>query len=353
MCIVYILVSVFLFLTTAISEPILAEPLEPNNGAQQELRLLNLEQQSPLLLASGSGNNYTGGIRNLVSEEESNENNNEKARKVSRKNKQQHANRKMSNITRRLSVQRIYHPSLHAVWDEFNQTCLLAKFQASFTISYETNSGTTERILDKMPLDSQFSGRCDKFDEGKTTLDVIWKRTGLSKNIDGFTFRMTFQKFPEEGRWGVLQMQFLYHTGHPAFRGAAKNPRKFIVKSREDDYQLQFHTNLGNSMLCPSPPPVRMYDSEGTEKVIARLSNLQLQAFEFGEAHESPNFDAFMRCEQVSFGSGVAHPLTNVRNDSLTFAIGVMTVCIATLTVIGYAFYRSKVVNSEKYKNII
>lgn len=146
-------------------------------------------------------------------------------------------------------------------------------------------------------------------------------------------------------------MQLLYNTGHPVFRGSA-NARKVIVRSNKDDYRLQFHTKLVSSILCPSPPPIQMYDSDGTLRVIARLSNMQLQAFEFNEPSEA-NFDRFMRCEQVSFGSGVAHPLTNVRNDSLTFTVGVMTVCIATLTVVGYAIYRSHIVGSEKYKNII
>lgn len=95
-----------------------------------------------------------------------------------------------------------------------------------------------------------------------------------------------------------------------------------------------------------------MYDSEGNLLVIARLTNMQLQAFEFGDDREANSFDSFMRCEQVSFGSGVAHPLTTMRNDSLTFAIGVMTVCIASLTVVGYALYRNHVVKSEEYKNI-
>lgn len=260
-----------------------------------------------------------------------------------------------TNIRPKASVKRIVHPSLHAAWDEYNHLCVLAKFQATFTIKYETSSGTAQ-LMDKMPANSRSKGRCDQFDD-EPILDVMWKDSQLTgshkpNSTGGFTFRIIFQKFPEEGAWGVQQMQLLYNTGHPVFRGATK-PGKFIVRSNKDDYRLQFHTNLARSMLCPSPPPIQMYDSDGSLKVIARLSNMQLQAYEFSDPRESSNFDSFMRCEQVSFGSGVAHPLTTIRNDSLTFAIGVMTVCIATLTVVGYAIYRSHIVGSEKYKNII
>lgn len=272
--------------------------------------------------------------------------------------KKQSAHRSKSNrtgIIRKPTVKRIVHPSLHAAWDEYNHLCVLAKFQATFTIKYETSSGTA-RLMDKMPANARSKGRCDQFDE-EPVLDVMWKDSQLTgsqsqrNSTGGFTFRIIFQKFGDEGRWGVQQMQLLYNTGHPVFRGATQ-PRKFIVRSNKEDYRLQFHTNMANSMLCPSPPPIQMYDSDGTLRVIARLSNMQLEAFEFSDPREANNFDSFMRCEQVSFGAGVAHPLTTIRNDSLTFAIGIMTVCIATLTVVGYAIYRSHVLGTGEYKNV-
>lgn len=273
--------------------------------------------------------------------------------------RKQSSNRSKANRTgliRKPTVTRIVHPSLHAAWDEYNHLCVLAKFQATFTIKYETSSGTAQ-LIDKMPANARSKGRCDQFDE-EPVLDVMWKDSQLTGNSQkqknstgGFTFRVIFQKFPDEGRWGVQQMQLLYNTGHPVFRGSSQ-PRKFVVRSNKEDYRLQFHTNMANSMLCPSPPTIQMYDSDGTVRVIARLSNMQLQAFEFSDPREASNFDSFMRCEQVSFGAGVAHPLTTIRNDSLTFAIGIMTVCIATLTVVGYAIYRSHVVGSGNYKNV-
>lgn len=264
------------------------------------------------------------------------------------------AGRNRTSRTRRPTVRRIIHPSLHAVWDEYNHLCALAKFQATFTIKYETGSGTSQ-LIDKMPANARSKGRCDQFDD-EPVLDIMWKDSQLAgaqaqkpNSTGGFTFRMIFQKFDEEGRWGVQQMQLLYNTGHPVFRGVT-SPRKVIVRSSKEDLRLQFRTTIDSSMLCPSPPPIQMYDSDGVMKVIARLSNMQLQAFEFSEFRQGNNFDSFERCGQVSFGSGVAK--TIIKNDGLTFAIGIMTVCIAVMTVVGYAIFRSNALKTKEYKTM-
>lgn len=262
-------------------------------------------------------------------------------------------------LVRRPAVKRVIHPSLHAAWDMYNHLCVLAKFQATFTIKYDTVSGTSQ-LIDKMPANARSEGRCDQFDdELPITMTVMWNESQLTggspKNQNGtggFNFRIAFKKFEDEGCWGVHQMQLLYNTGHPVFRGAV-NPRQYIVKSNKDDYRLQFRTEFESSMLCPSPPPIQMYDMrDGTLRVIARLSNMQLQAFKFSDPREGSNFDSFKRCGQVSFGSGVAKQVTTIRNDALTFFVGLMTVCIATLTVVGYAIYRSNFLKTKQYKTM-
>lgn len=266
---------------------------------------------------------------------------------------------------KRPKIRRIVHPSLHAAWDDMNHLCALAKFQATFTIKYETISGTTSQLIDKMPANARSRGRCDQFDD-EPVLDIMWKDISLNggggqqyqqqqNGTMGFTFRIIFQKFNNEDddRWGVQQMQLLYNTGHPIFHGVAK-PKKYIVRSNKDEYRLQFRTNFGSSLLCPSPPPIQMYDSDGILRVIARLSNMQLQAFEFeSDDRQGGHFDSFERCGQVSFGSGVARQsLKTAKSDSLTWVIGIMTVCIATLTVIGYAVYRSNALKTKEYKTM-
>lgn len=260
---------------------------------------------------------------------------------------------------RRPTVRRILHPSIYAAWDESNHLCALAKFQATFTIKYETSSGSSSQIIDKMPANARGKGRCDQFDD-EPVLDITWKDSypvqsqskAANSNTTGFTFRIIFQKYNEDDeRWGVQQMQLLYNTGHPAFRGTS-SAKRFIVRSNKDDYRLQFRTNYGSSLLCPSPPPIQMYDSDGIMRVIARLSNMQLQAFDFGDSRQGSNFDSFERCGQVSFGSGVARQLKNTRSEGLTFVMGIITVCIATLTVVGYAIYRSNALKTKEYKTM-
>lgn len=278
-----------------------------------------------------------------------------------KRNSSRRTNRVKSNRTmaRRPTVRRIVHPSLHAAWDESNHLCALAKFQATFTIKYDTSSGSSSQLIDKMPLAARSKGRCDQFDD-EPVLDIMWKdihQSSFSNSQQnstlGFTFRIIFQKYTEDDdRWGVQQMQLLYNTGHSVFRGVSA-PKKFIVRSNKEEYRLQFRTNFGRSVLCPSPPPIQMYDSDGTLRVIARLSNMQLQAFEFSDARQGSNFDEFERCGQVSFGSGVARQnLKRAKYDGLTFTIGLMTVCIASLTVVGYAIYRSNALKTKEYKTM-
>lgn len=278
-------------------------------------------------------------------------------RKQTSNAKQPTAGTSNKTLIRRPTVKRVIHPSLHAVWDEYNHLCALAKFQATFTIKYDTISGTSQ-LIDKMPANARSRGRCDQFDENEPKLDVMWNDSQLTggslrnqNGTGGFNFRIIFQKYPKEGCWGVQQMQLAYNTGHPVFRGAL-SPKKYIVRSNKEDHRLQFRTEFGSSMLCPSPPPIQMYDGDRTLRVIARLSNMQLQAFEFSDPREGSNFDSFKRCGQVSFGSGVARQITTIRNDALTFFVGLMTVCIATLTVVGYAIYRSNLLKTRQYKTM-
>lgn len=272
---------------------------------------------------------------------------------------------------KRPKIRRIVHPSIHAAWDDMDHLCAMAKFQATFTIKYETITGTTSQLIDKMPANARSRGRCDQFDD-EPVLDIMWKDVTNSgggggtlyqqpqqqqqQNATmGFTFRIILQKFNNEDddRWGVQQMQLLYNTGHPIFRGVAK-PKKYIVRSNKDEYRLQFRTSFGSSLLCPSPPPIQMYDSDGLLRVVARLTNMQLQAFEFEQDdRQGGHFDSFERCGQVSFGSGVARQSLRItKSDSLTWGIGIMTNCIAALTVVGYAIYRSNALRTKEYKTM-
>lgn len=152
-----------------------------------------------------------------------------------------HSKSGRNSTSRRPTVRRIVHPSLHAAWDESNHLCALAKFQATFTIKYETGTGSTSQLIDKMPPNARSKGRCDQFDD-EPVLDIMWKDIQSSSQQSsksqhnsslGFTFRIIFQKYTEEDdRWGVQQMQLLYNTGHPVFHGVTK-PKKIIVRSNK------------------------------------------------------------------------------------------------------------------------
>lgn len=77
-------------------------------------------------------------------------------------------------------------PPFHfAVWDENGKICILAKFDASFTITYDTKYGK-QQMIDRLVPDATISGRCESFLDEDPVMDVKWR--------GGFTFRLIFRK---------------------------------------------------------------------------------------------------------------------------------------------------------------
>ena len=77
-------------------------------------------------------------------------------------------------------------PPFHfAVWDETGKICILAKLDASFTITYNTKYGK-QQMIDRVDADATVDGRCESFLDEKPVMDIKWR--------GGFTFRMIFDK---------------------------------------------------------------------------------------------------------------------------------------------------------------
>lgn len=77
-------------------------------------------------------------------------------------------------------------PPFHfAVWDETGKICILAKLDASFTITYNTKYGK-QQMIDRVDSDATIDGRCESFLDEKPVMDMKWR--------GGFTFRMIFDK---------------------------------------------------------------------------------------------------------------------------------------------------------------
>lgn len=77
-------------------------------------------------------------------------------------------------------------PPFHfAVWDESGNICILAKLEASFTITYESKYGK-QQMIDRLDSDAKVDGRCESFLDEKPVMDFKWR--------GGFTFRLIFKQ---------------------------------------------------------------------------------------------------------------------------------------------------------------
>ncbi|CAG2119093.1 unnamed protein product, partial [Medioppia subpectinata] len=223
-------------------------------------------------------------------------------------------------------------------WDENGLICILAKIEASFTITYDIEGGT-QVLIDRIPIDATSKGRCDYLLDEKPVLDVSW--------IGGFTFRMIFEKAGELN-WGINSIDLLYNTADSLFRGSTKGGKK-VARSVEGSLGM-FTTQLGKSYLCPSPPVINLFESKtGKQTVVLRLTNIQIQAFQI----ESGKFAPMVRCSSVGFGSGVqAFPpirFSLEQDDSVPVIVGSITIMVSILVVVGYAVYRSWFVRRVDY----
>ncbi|KAF7495808.1 Lysosome-associated membrane glycoprotein 5 [Sarcoptes scabiei] len=229
----------------------------------------------------------------------------------------------------------------YVVWDEQGMVCILAKFEATLTITFYTASGA-HQLIEKLPFDAKAKGRCDYLLDEKPVLDISW--------IGGFTFRIIFEKIIDEEKWTVNSIDLLYNTADSLFRGSLQGGKK-VARTKEGSLEM-FTTAMGKSYFCPSPPIINLYESKtGKPSVVVRLTNVHLQAFQIDKGRFAP----ISRCSQVSFGSGVAAPLyiSLEQDDSVPVVVGTLTVIVSILVIVGYAVYKSWVFKPVDYDNMI
>ncbi|KAH9426631.1 Lysosome-associated membrane glycoprotein 5 [Dermatophagoides pteronyssinus] len=234
----------------------------------------------------------------------------------------------------------------YVVWDEQGMVCILAKFEATLTITFYTPSGA-HQLIEKIPIDAKSKGRCDYLLDEKPVLDVTW--------IGGFTFRIIFEKIINSDdnsvdRWGINSIDLLYNTADSLFRGSVDGGKK-VARTKPGSLGM-FTTAMGKSYFCPSPPIINLYESKtGKPSVVVRLTNVHLQAFQI----EMGKFAPISRCSQVSFGSGVAAPLyvSLEQDDSVPVVVGTLTVIVSILVIVGYAVYKSWVFKPVDYDTMI
>ncbi|XP_054712967.1 lysosome-associated membrane glycoprotein 5-like [Uloborus diversus] len=209
-----------------------------------------------------------------------------------------------------------------AVWDRNGKICILAKFTATFVITYDSIGGE-QTITVNMPEDAEARGRCGTFDKGPF-LELSWP---------GFRLVMTFTEVnPKEKieNWELISMELLYNTASALFDGAS-NVGKKTAHSLEDDL---FSTPYGKSYFCPSPDVIAMYNSKREKVVLARMKDVRLQVYDVQNA----KFSQIQRCSLVRIG-GIPEPFG--QDETVPIAVGSTLAVVSVLVVIGYALWRN------------
>jgi len=220
-------------------------------------------------------------------------------------------------------------PSFHfAVLDEeTGKICILAKFDASFIITYDTKYGK-QQMIDRLTAQPEVDGRCPSLLDEQPVMDISWR--------GGFTFRLIFTKNPFENTWKIETLDLVYNTGDSLFRDSVGG-KETLAKSKSLALAA-FETSLDKSYFCPTTPTLTLYDTKtGEANVLVRMFNVQIQAFKVKGAKFSP----IQHCGQVGFGTGVSSPLLHSPDDGVIVITFSIYIFMSIATVLGYAGYRT------------
>ena len=220
--------------------------------------------------------------------------------------------------------------------DDTGKICIMAKFEASFTITYDTRYGK-QQMIDRLVSDPVVDGRCESFLDEKPVMDIKWR--------GGFIFRLIFTKDIFENTWKIETMELLYNTADSLFRDSI-NGGQVLAKSKTKNLNLAaFETSLDKSYFCPTTPTLNLYNQEGDAVVLVRLFNVRIQAFKVKRG----KFSAIQHCGQVGFGSGVQSPFLSQADDGVIVITFSIYVFMSITTVLAYAGYRTWFVKKYEY----
>ncbi|XP_064484141.1 lysosome-associated membrane glycoprotein 1-like [Ornithodoros turicata] len=221
------------------------------------------------------------------------------------------------------------------VWNPVDGTvCILAKFQAFFTISYNSRGGH-QTVTIKMPETAKSKGVCAT-ETTEPILELTWPI---------FRFTMLFARTPgdknDKGSWSVHSLTLQFNTNSQFFPGAINTG---VRTARSGDNMTLFETPMGESYFCPTPKLVTLTESRGARHVAVQFKDLRIQAYEFlgtyGPAH---------RCSQVRM-AGVQDPFP--QDETVPIAVGSTLAVMAVAVVVGYAIYRSVLIRRVDYNTM-
>ncbi|KAG8181888.1 hypothetical protein JTE90_026048 [Oedothorax gibbosus] len=207
-----------------------------------------------------------------------------------------------------------------AVWNTKGKICLLAKFDAKFTILYASEGGEQKAEV-KLPLNANVKGKC----ETTTTsplLQLSWQK---------YVFSVMFNK-TEEDNWVVTSMDLTYDTTEGLF-DKATNAGKKTARSKVLSI---FETPMKRSHFCPAQEVVMLYNAN-KQAVTARLHNINLQPYDVEDAKFSPSY----RCNKVVLDAEAL-----IQDETVPLAVGLTFGLIALIVLVGFSIHRA--INAAK-----
>lgn len=206
----------------------------------------------------------------------------------------------------------------YAIWSSKGKICLLAKLHAMFTITYSSNGGEQEIIVD-LPPTATVKGKCEST-TNTPLLQLTW---------DKFAFAITFSKLTEDDTWFVDSMELSYDTSMHLFDGATHAGKK-MARSKELNL---FETPIDKSYFCPSPEVITLFRVD--KKVVTiRLKDVHIQPY----AVQKGRFSTSHRCNQVVIG-GPDEPF--VQDETIPLAVGCTLAIITLMILVGFSVHRA------------
>ncbi|XP_077865733.1 lysosome-associated membrane glycoprotein 5-like [Saccoglossus kowalevskii] len=162
--------------------------------------------------------------------------------------------------------------------DKNGNICLKAVFAAWFECGYYSGDESSPTFLTTLvPMfdNSRVDGKCGDIYE-QSILNIRW-------GGDKYLLKMTFDtdqtnSSKEVGTWFAKSLHFTYDTSDKTYFTDAVNAGSRTVQTYEDT--TFFDTPLKQSFMCQTQDNIKMGSEDSEEKVILKISNLQIQPYE-------------------------------------------------------------------------
>jgi len=214
-----------------------------------------------------------------------------------------------------------------------NITCVVVKLGATFVVPYTNTNSTVKNATLTLPSNATSNGTCMTVDGEHQAITLNWPSTPESTHFNHFT--MVFRKNDSKSenaegtigkdQYAVAEMALTVHPDPVNFPDA---PSGQTIQARMGN--AAFHpTNLNNTYTCRSEEEVHLNDTTAPQPVVARLRNVQMEAF------RQKTDDSFSTASYCSADG----PLTS---DIVPIAVGCALAALVVIVLIAYLIGRRR-----------